>query len=60
MAPPPGYIPGAPPLTGGYPAPPRPPAKKSPLLAILGGGAFVLVVMFFGIALLNYLSLIHI
>lgn len=39
---------------GGYY--PTPPAKKNPLLAVLGGGAFVLIAMFFGMALINYLS----
>ena len=39
-----------------YPPPPPPPKRKSPVLAIIGGSAFLCVVAFFGVAVANYLN----
>jgi uncharacterized protein len=41
-------------IPGSFPTPPT--RRKSPLLAVLGGAAFVLILGFFLIALTNYLS----
>ncbi len=51
---PPGY--GQPPygVPGVFPQPPKP--RKNPLLAVIGGGVFVLILGFFLIALVNYLN----